>query len=205
MISTRPSSLSTWVAVAAFVAVGCGGSSSPGDTPSLTNIASHTVTIENARYDSYAGKGFVNLYDGVVYGGANATANADKIDFRHQYRGVEIGNTRLFENMTTKGRWDRGLFTGITPTDSRIVATGLNERDFDMIYQDHQLLDAFDFTGTMHASEYLMDIDDNPIADVYAFIDKNGRRGLFRVLSADTGPINTAPQGNLTIEVKVEL
>lgn len=196
----------TLAAAIALAAMGCGDDSPVGSgTPAPPTIAMHTVTIENADYASRAGEGYVNLYDGVVYGGADATANAGNIDFRHQYRGVDIGNRRLLENMTHKNRWAGGLFNGITPTDSRIAATGLSRRYFDGIRNDRQLLGSFDFAGFMDDRQYLTDIDDNRTADVYAFIDKNGKRGLFRIVSADIAPINTTPQGNLKIEVKVEL
>ena len=203
----RPNILIALIAVVCLAAIGCGDDESPTGTgqPAQTTIATHQVTIENADYNSYAGQGYVNLYDGVVYGGADATANADKIDFRHQYRGGDIGNARLWENMTHKNRWGGGLFSGITPTDSRIEPTTLSPGDFNRIRSDRQLLDSFDFAGPMDDRQFLMDIDNNPAAAVYAFIDKNGKRGLFRVVSAEVAPVDSRPQGNLRIEVKVEL
>jgi hypothetical protein len=193
------------VTAVAFAAMGCGDDDNPAGTTGSATIATHTVTIENADYNSCEGEGFVNLYDGVVYNAADAEVNADKVDFRHQYRGVDIGNRRLFENMTNKNRWGCGDFTSITPTDSRIAATNLSGSALYQIRNIDQLLDSFDFTGPMNSNQYLTDIDDNPVASVYAFIDKNGKRGLFRVVSAVTAPIDTQPQGKLTIELKVEL
>jgi len=197
----RHSLLSTVVAVIACAAMGC-GDESPVGTGTARTIDTHTMTIENADYNSGTGKGFVNLYDGVLYSKADLAANADDIDFRHQYRGVDIGNARLLENMTHTNRWGGGI---TNPTDSRIAPTTLTAADFDLIRNDRQLLNSFDFTTSMDDRQFLSDIDDNPTASVYAFIDKNGKRGLFKVISADVAPINTAPQGNLKIEVKVEL
>lgn len=185
---------------------GSGGSAGAGGSAATPiPIKDNAVTVENASFNSHTGKGYINLFDGFAYAGQNATDNADKIDFRHQYRGVDIGNRRIFENMTSKGRWDvLSLFDGITPTESQVGPTTLLESQFDAIDNQQELIASFDFTSVLNSSVRLTDIDDNILAQVFAFTDKNGKRGLFKVISADTAPINTVVRGNLTIQIKVE-
>jgi hypothetical protein len=182
-----------------------------GDVPPATHLRVHTLSIQNTAFNALRGTGYVNLYAGAAYGGQEATDNAEMIDFRHQYRGRDIGNQRSFENLITKTRWDRtGLFTEITPTESRIGKTKLNEGAFDLIENVDDLIGSFDFQPMLeaaagrHRRAYLSNIDDEASATIFAFIDKNGRRGLFKVMKADRAPINTVSEGILTIEVKIE-
>jgi hypothetical protein len=200
----RTTLLPTLIASVTLMATGCGDNNGSPVGVSTSTIVTHTVTVQNADYNFGTGKGFVDLYDGMVYtyDAVSADSNkAEKIDFRHQYRGVDIGNRRIFENMTNQNRW--GPLPG-TPTDSRIAPTTLTGLDFQLIHSKSELLDSFDFTGSMTDSQYLNDTDDTPYAVVFAFIDKNGKRGLFRVVNADVAPIDSRPQGKLTIAVKME-
>lgn len=100
------SKLSILIACITLLAVSCCDNESPTNSSTPKPIGHHTVTLENAYYISYTGKGFVNLYDGFTYSDQNATAHASKIDSRHQNRGTDIGNRRIFENTTSTGRLD---------------------------------------------------------------------------------------------------
>jgi hypothetical protein len=176
-----------------------------------THLRTQTLTLENTSFNGQRGAGFGDLYEATALGGENAAKNAERIDFRHQYRGRDIGNRRSFENMTTKKRWDRlGLFTDVTPTESLISSTSLDEATFDEIGNATELVASFEFqtllddTTDRYRRAYLSNEEDEPLATVFAFVDKKGRRGLFKVLKAETAPIGTVAEGTITIEIKIE-
>jgi hypothetical protein len=179
--------------------------------PPPTYLRINTLTLQNTSLDGQRGTGYADMYAGTAHGGKNASDNADQIDFRHQYRGRDIGNQRSFENMTTKKRWDRtGLFTNVSPTESKIVITSLDVSSFDLISNDEDLVNSFEFRPLLESDAaryrraYLSNAADEPTATVFAFIDKKGRRGLFKVLDAETAPIDTVSEGMITIVIKVE-
>ena len=181
------------------------------DAPPATHLRVHTLSLQNTAFNTQQGKGYADLYAGAAYGGQDAANNADSIDFRHQYRGRDIANQRSFESLITKTRWDRlGLFANITPTESKIGKIEMDAGTFDLIENADALLESFDFQPMIEASAsryrraYLTDIKDEPVATVFAFIDKKGRRGLFKVVDAGRAPIDTVSEGTLTIEVKIE-
>jgi hypothetical protein len=179
--------------------------------PPPTHLRINTLTLQNASLDGQSGTGYADLYSGTAHGGKDASDNADQLDFRHQYRGRDIGNQRSFENLTTKKRWDRtGLFTNASPTESKIVITSLDESSFDLIGNDDDLVNSFNFQPLLESDAnryrraYLSNAADEPTATVFAFIDKKGRRGLFKVLDAETAPVDTVSEGTVTIEIKIE-
>ena len=181
------------------------------EAPPPTHLRINTLTLQNTSLNGQMGAGYADLYSGTAYGGQDASDNADRIDFRYQYRGRDIANKRSFENMSTKSRWDRaGLFTNVTSTESKIARTAIDEATFDSIENDDDLMRSFDFQPVLEASasrhrrEYLSNAADEPLSGVFAFIDKNGRRGLFKIVSAETAPIDTVSEGKLTIEIKIE-
>jgi hypothetical protein len=185
------------------------------DPAPATHLRVHRLTLENATFNGQLGVGYGNLYEGRAYGGQDAAANAARIDFRHQYRGADISNQRSFESMSTKSRWDGlGLFTEATTTASRIKATDIDEKAFEQVEDDTDLLASFAFDDMAKQSPnhnrraYLSNADDEPLSAVFAFIDKDGRRGLFKVVAATSAPVDSsAPivaRGEITIEIKIE-
>jgi hypothetical protein len=181
------------------------------EAPPPTHLRINTLRLQNTSLNGQMGAGYADLYSGMAYGGQDASDNADRIDFRYQYRGRDIANKRSFESMSTKSRWDRtGLFTNATSTESKIARTALDEETFDSIENDDDLMRSFDFQPVLeaeasrHRRAYLSNAADEPLSAVFAFIDKNGRRGLFKIMSAETAPIDTVSEGKLTIEIKIE-
>jgi hypothetical protein len=216
----NPWKLALGLCAMAFFNVFCSEETPPEPPPTVveveevappTHLRINTLTLQNTSLDGQMGTGYADLYSGMAYGGQDASDNAGRIDFRHQYRGRDIANKRSFESMTTKSRWDRaGLFTDATPTESKIERTALDEVAFDSIENEGDLVRSFDFqpmleaSASRHRRAYLSNVEDEPLSTVFAFIDKNGRRGLFKVLRAETAPINTVSEGKITIEVKIE-
>ena len=182
------------------------------ETPAST-ILTHTITTEslyakdpgvNNLYSAIS-KCFINLYDGTAYAKADAITNSSKVDFAYEYSGG-----RDFENMKVLKSRTGAINDFSTITNAKIVNAEYSHQvkssDFDNIKTSDDIVNVFtQFKINIDNSTYayLSNAQDVVYGKVFAFIDKNGKKGFFTVDDYPAKP----PAGDkapITIRVKIQ-
>jgi hypothetical protein len=182
----------------------------------VAGIRQHTLTVDNiigttgGNIDA-ARKGFINFYDGLLYNQAEAGANSSKVDFAYNYHGGGCSTCRFFENvknMSTRTGYVSGFSTVTTSTIANVAKdAGVTQADFESIRNSNDIENLF--TGKSIAPKLFGATDvtnrttDVATGKVFAFSDKNGKKGLFTI-NDYTANVPTGNPATLVLTVKVQ-
>lgn len=185
--------------IAAFAA--CKKDKSAGASP---KIIEHTIQVssifgKNENLDPDR-KGWINLYDGLVYNKADADKNSALLDFVYNYYSLQI-YAYNFHDIKSITR-DFGMFPVITA--SKIINAEqpfISQNVFDAI---KTVADIDSIFVQKNIDAFL--IDQAPVVDngkIFAFRDKNGKKGFFRVSNYNLELPDGDPATN-TLTIKIE-
>jgi hypothetical protein len=198
--------------VAAAAASACGGGSSSPESPAVAQSTFNVDSIIGTSGDIDPSRvGFIDLADGVAYSQADAVTHASDIDFAYNFHGGGCPNCRLFENVGSMSGRTNYVENFSTITNSTITNAELNAGISPTMF------DAIETTADIEKlfADHLSSISLNRIADitnrvtdeatgrVFAFSDKNGKKGFFRI-SDYVANVPTGDKATLTLTVKIE-
>ena len=155
------------------------------DDKATSDILGYTLNAESiANGLSTSNKCFINLYDGQLYNKDEAILNSDKVDFAYNYRGDGCNACRFFESVTAMSTRTDYVTNFSTITNSKIVATDITTSEFDNIKSladINNLLLSKNITPNNPSEDITNRVNDVAIAKVFAFKDKNGKLGFFKI------------------------
>ncbi len=180
------------------------------DDNGVDRVIESSFTVESIANGSVPGnRSFVNLYDGVAYNTATAVTNSSKVDFAYNYRGAGCNNCRFFENVKTMSTRTGYVDQFSTVTDSRIVNAeaeyGITVADFqnirtnadiDLLFSEKNI----QLSSTGHVTNRTTDV---AMGKVFAFTDKNGKRGFF-VIGDYVANVPATDPATLNMQVKIQ-
>jgi hypothetical protein len=194
----------------------CKKSSSGPSTPAGATIIQSTINVQSIIGTSNdddvdpTRTGFIDLYDGAAYTQSDAAAKSSEIDFAYNYHGGGCNTCRFFENVQSMStRTDYvSSFSTITATELTNAAYYYNitEGQFDSIQTAANidtLFAKYNITNLGEFSDITNRVNDVAIGKVFAFTDKNGKKGFFEI----NDYIANVPDGDpapLTLTVKIE-
>ena len=179
------------------------------NAPATPSLRQDTIVVESIiGMDDLdpTRSGFIDLYDGKTYNQQQAAANSSQIDFAYNYHGGGCSSCRFFENvkqMSTRTGYVDGFST---LTNSLLaVADSVKAAEFEAVKTpaDIDLLLAKTPLIRNGAVEITDRTTDVAVHKIFAFTDKNGKKGLFRI----SDYVANVPQGDravLTLYVKME-
>jgi hypothetical protein len=177
------------------------------DTPAKS-IFEYNLNVESiARGTDVTNKSYINLYDGLVYNRADAKANQEKIDFIYNHKSNACPPCRLMENVkTTKdGHPYISDFTTITESKIKAMEITMTDAEFDGIKTNTDI-DGFFSTKNITFSVGSVFLTDNatdiPKGNVFAFRDKNGKSGFFK-LGSYTKNLPVGDKATISLTVKI--
>ncbi len=200
-----------------FTASSCKKSSNSPSAPAGASIIQDTINVQsiigtNTDNQGLDGTrtGFVDLYDGVAYTQSEADQKSSDIDFAYNYHGGGCGSCRFFENVTSMSTRTIYVAGFSTVTNTQLVNAA---------YYNHVTVGAFDSIktaaniDTLFVKYNINDLDeladvtnrqtDVSVGNVFAFIDKNGKKGFFEI----NDYVANVPDGDpapLTLTVKIQ-
>lgn len=197
-----------------FIATTLLGCKKKGEDIDKGEILTHSMTVESIIGTTTGNitatrKGFMNLYEGLVYSQTEAIANSSKVDFAYNYHGGGCSTCRFFENvssMSTRTGYVNGFST---ITKSLIVNAeyefGITRADFDGLRNAEDIDKLFtskDIKGytSIDISNRTTDI---MTGKIFAFIDKNGKKGFFTVGDYQA-KLPTGDAASLNLQVKIQ-
>jgi hypothetical protein len=190
--------------------------SSGSSTPAGATIIQSTINVQSIIGTSNdddvdpTRTGFIDLYDGAAYTQSDAAAKSSEIDFAYNYHGGGCNTCRFFENVQSMS-----TRTGYVSSFSTITATQLTnaayyynitEGQFDSIQTAANidtLFAKYNITNLGEFSDITNRVNDVAIGKVFAFTDKNGKKGFFEI----NDYIANVPDGDpapMTLTVKIE-
>ncbi|GAB2797477.1 hypothetical protein GCM10027275_48680 [Rhabdobacter roseus] len=183
--------------------------------PTALPIREHSIVAESiiapGGSQSTTNKCFLNLYDGLAYTKSEAEANSSKVDFAYNYRGGGCNTCRFFENVKNMSTRTGYVSSFSTITDSRIANVeqydGITPDRFEQIKNAKDIDDLFAEKKIQDNAHGHGDITnrttDVAVGRVFAFIDKSGKKGFFRI-SDYVANVPTGDKATLTLSVKVQ-
>lgn len=132
---------------------------------------------------------FFNLYDGSVYNKAAAELNSSAVDFAYNYRGGGCPTCRFFENVKTMSTRTNYVNSFSSITESKITNAeqfhDVTIADFDALNNGTEIEKLFDNKINVNNLSGIADVTDR-VSDVaqgrvFAFTDKVGRKGFFKI------------------------
>ncbi|MDO6432656.1 hypothetical protein Q4E93_18770 [Flavitalea sp. BT771] len=177
--------------------------------PASSALKQDTITVESiigtddldpTRF------GWIDLYDGKTFNQPQAAANSSQIDFAYNYHGGGCSSCRVFENVESMSTRTGYVYAFSTLTNSLLAAAdSVTISEFDALKTPADI-DVL-LAKTPLIRNYAIDItngnNDVAIHKIFAFTDKSGKKGLFRI----SDYIANVPQGDravLTLYVKME-
>lgn len=135
---------------------------------------------------STTNKCFLNLYEGVAYTKAEAEAQSSKVDFAYNYKGPGCNTCRFFENVSDMSNRTNYVASFSKITQSRISMSEfrgeLTIAGFDSIQSVADIEQLFSRPIRLErAGDITNSVTDNAICQVFAFEDKEGRKGVFKI------------------------
>ncbi len=161
--------------------------------PPVKQMLTHTLNAESiiAPGGSIAQSNltFLNLYEGIAYAKVDADFNSSKVDFSYNYKGAGCTTCRFFENVTNMSTRTNYVHSFSTLTNSKIrnveQHNAISLVDFDALKNGTEIenlfnskLDIASFTGIADITDRVTDVSQGR---VFAFIDKSGRKGFFKI------------------------
>lgn len=163
------------------------------NTPPLKEMLTHTISVESiigpGGAISPTHKAFLNLADGLAYTKAEADLNSSKVDFAYNYHGAGCSTCRFFENVMNMSVRTNYVTSFSTHTDCKLRNVEKDKlitvADFDGLKNGSEIENLFDSKLTPGSLRDTADITDR-VSDVakgsvFAFIEKTGRKGFFKV------------------------
>lgn len=171
----------------------------------------HTFAVESivGPFDeqSTVNKCYINLFEGVAYTKAEAEAQSSKVDFAYNYHGGGCETCRWFENVSQLYGRTRYVDDFSTITNSTIATAEqdglLTTADFDAIRTSgdiDQLLT--NYIPRNSSADITNRTSDQAVNRIFAFIDKDGRKGLFKV-GDYAANVPNGDKATLTLTVKI--
>ena len=204
-------------AMTLYTASSCKKSSHGPSTPPGATIIQSTINVQsivaagnNDDEVDPSRTGFIDLYDGAAYTQSDAAAKSSDIDFAYNYHGGGCNTCRFFENVQSMStRTDYvSSFSTITATQLTNAAYYYNitEGQFDSIQSAANIDTLFAKNNINNLGEFsdiTNRVNDVAIGKVFAFTDKNGKKGFFEI----NDYIANVPDGDpapMTLTVKIE-
>lgn len=157
-------------------------------------------------------RGFFSLADGKAYSQTEAPAVSDKIDFAYNYHGGGCNTCRFFENVKNMSTRTGYVSSFSTITDARITNVESYNKmsvaafdsvetssDFDRMVKNYKI----DFNQMSSSADVTNRTTDAATGRVFAFKDKNGRLGFFKIGNY-TANVPTGNEATLTLSVKIK-
>ncbi len=179
------------------------------DEPTDPGIVQKTLTVEsiigtaNGKIDPTR-KGFIDLYDGLAYSQTEAKSNSSKIDFAYNYHDEGCNTCRFFENvkaMSTRTHYVDG-FSAITNSQ---IEMAISVTKFDNIKTSADIEKIFTDEKIMlnHLADITNRKTDVALGKVFAFVDKNGKKGFFSI-GDYAANVPTGDKATLTLTIKIQ-
>lgn len=162
-------------------------------TPPAKQMLTHTLSVESIIGPgggvSPTNHSFLNLLEGIAYTKAEADINSSKVDFAYNYRGAGCSTCRFFENVTSMSVRTNYVHSFSTLTNCKIKNVeqdkSLTIQEFDALTNGTEIENLFHSKIETNALQGTADITDK-VTDVaqgrvFAFIDKTGRKGFFKI------------------------
>jgi hypothetical protein len=199
--------------IAAFLSLVLGAAitscSKKSNAPAASSLKQDTIVVESiiGKNDlDPARTGFIDLYDGKTYSQAEAAANSSLIDFAYNYHGGGCSECRFFENVKQMSTRTGYVDAFSTLTNSLLaVADSVKASEFDALKTPADI-DAL-LTKTPVIRNSFVEVSDRTtdvaVHKIFAFTDKNGKKGFFRI----SDYVANVPEGDravLTLYVKME-
>lgn len=192
-------------------------SSCKSSDPAPAAVEKKEFTVESIIGTSSGGivasrKGFINLAEGKTYSQTEAVAVSDQIDFAYNYRGGGCSSCRFFENVKQMSTRTGYVSSFSSITDSRVMNVEEHNKmsvaafdsvetaaDFERVVKNYKI----DFNAMYGSADVTNRTTDAATGKVFAFKDKNGRLGFFKIgnYTANLPTGNAAP---LPISVKLK-
>jgi hypothetical protein len=183
------------------------------DSPAAPLLIQDTITVQNILGKDGLDPnrtGFIDLYDGIAFNQTAAATNSSKIDFAYTYHDGGCPDCRFFENvkqMTTRTYYVEAFSFA---TSSMIINAEENDSvtiaDFESL-KTAANVDALWNTKKIAQLGPLAEIafegTDKARGRIFAFIDKNGKKGFFKI-SDYTANVPTGDPAPLTLYVKIQ-
>jgi len=174
------------------------------DTIVVQSISNSAGNVDASR------KGWIDLYDGIAYTQSQAALNSSSIDFSYNYHGGGCSTCRFFESMksmsgrtgdvvsfstiTISSMINAEWHDSVTAADFGSIKTGA---DIDALFTKKKIVI---WNGGDDVTDRNSDVAKGKI---FAFTDKNGKKGFFRI----SDYIANVPDGDpatLTLYVKIQ-
>lgn len=180
-----------------------------------STLIEHALQIESIMEGqnptlSQTRKGFLDIYNGKVYNIAEANAISSQIDFAYNYRGGGCSNCRFFENVKSMSTRTGYVASFSTITNTLIKNVAANDSvsiaEFDAIKTAEDISSLFNkiqqtnFNGFCDITNRTNDIS---IGNVFAFIDKNGKKGFFKI-GDYTANVPLGDPATLNMAIKIQ-
>jgi hypothetical protein len=156
-------------------------------------MLTYTLMVENIISPggsiSTINRSFLNLYEGIVYTKAEAELNSSKVDFAYNYRGAGCSSCRFFENVMSMAGRTNYVQSFSTHTNCKIKNIeqdkSITIEQFDALNNGTEIENLFNTRLDISSLQATADITDR-VTDVaqgrvFAFIEKTGRKGFFKV------------------------
>lgn len=154
-------------------------------------LITHTFSVESivapGDNQSTTNKCFINLYDGLAYTKAEAELQSSKVDFAYNYHGGGCSSCRFFENVNFMSSRTFYVESFSTITQSIMAEAELRYQvsvaDFDAIRTAGDIDKIFDESSFIlgGSGDITNRTTDAAVNRVFAFKDKDGRKGFFKV------------------------
>lgn len=182
------------------------------DEVNQVGTATFTVTTQAAAINAYStllfgaqgnqNPGFYDAITNTQYTYANARDNSSEVDLAYYYGATNANSIAAIDDAglnavyTSVGLPIEGTFA--TRNSTRFAATELTSSDFDLITNEAELLNAYNFDNATNSSSTQL-----AVGDVLAFVldaDRGGLSGLILITEIN----DTNGNGTITIDVKVQ-
>jgi len=201
-------------AMTLYTASSCKKSSS--STPATGTIIQSTINVQSIIGTSNdddvdsTRTGWVDLYDGVAYTQDAAAAKSSDIDFAYNYHGGGCNTCRFFEDVQSMSTRTNYVTSFSTITSTQLVNAAyydqVTEGEFDSIQTAANIDTLFvrhNITDLSEGADVTDRQTDVAVGKVFAFTDKNGKKGFFEIGDY----IANVPDGDpapLTLTVKIQ-
>ncbi len=198
----------------AFVSLFSGCIKEEDKTPFFKEMLTHTLSVESIIAPgggvAVNNRAFLNLYDGIAYLKAEAELNSSKVDFAYNYKGAGCANCRFFENVLNMSVRTNYVHSFSTLTNCKIKNVERDKnftiQEFDALTNGSEIENLFNSKIEAGSLLEIADITDR-VTDVaqgrvFAFIDKNGRKGLFKI-GDYLANVPTGDKATLQLTVKI--
>ncbi len=155
------------------------------------DLLMHNLQVESiiapGGVQSVTNRCFINLYEGVAFTKSEAEAASSKVDFAYNYHGGGCSSCRFFENVTSMSTRTGYVQSFSTITNSQLAnvekANDVTIAQFDALKTQDDVDKLFaEKTFTLYGSADVTNrVTDAAVGRVFAFTDKEGRKGLFKI------------------------